>query len=249
MDSRLIRCWRLAGLLTVVFLIVTLRPACAMHLAEGILPIPWALAWFAVAAPFFLVALAGLRRRERTDLFYKPFLAMVASAVFVLSCMPIPVPTAGTCSHPCGTGLSAILVGPWMTTLVTTVVLLIQALLLAHGGISTLGADLVSMGIAGGFSGYLVFCTARRLGASLFVAGFLAGLLADWATYATTSLELALALHGDMNTSKLFVTVLIAFIPTQLPLGILEGFLTGGALAFLEKRRPDILSRMGVTAK
>ena len=84
----------------------------------------------------------------------KPLVGLLAAVVFIISCMPIPVPTAGTCSHPCGTAISAILVGPYISVLISTVALLIQALVMAHGGLTTLGADIVSMGVVGSFTGY-----------------------------------------------------------------------------------------------
>ena len=222
------------------------RTAHAMHLAEGILPLPWAALWTAVALPFVALALRLYKRRASDDLFYRPLVAMVAAAVFLISCMPIPVPTAGTCSHPCGTGLGAILIGPWMTILVTVVALLLQAVLLAHGGITTLGADVLSMGIAGSFAGFFSFHVALRLGARPWLAAFFAGLFSDWATYTVTALELASALHGARPFGELFLTVGAAFIPTQLPLGILEGVLSAGAVSFLYRRRRDILERLDV---
>ena len=227
-------------------LLIAPRTAHAMHLAEGILPLPWAALWTAVALPFVAVALRLYKRRAKDDLFYRPLVAMVAAAVFLISCMPIPVPTAGTCSHPCGTGLGAILIGPWMTILVTVVALLLQAVLLAHGGITTLGADVLSMGIAGAFVGFFTFHAALRFGARPWLAAFLAGLLSDWATYTVTALELASALHGARPFGELFLTVGAAFIPTQLPLGILEGVLSAGAVSFLYRRRRDILERLDV---
>jgi cobalt/nickel transport system permease protein len=217
-----------------------------MHLADGILPGRWALLWSAASAPFVAVGLAVLRRREERDAAYRPFVAMVAAAVFLLSCMPVPVPTAGTCSHPCGTALAAILVGPWLTVLVTVAALVLQALFLAHGGFSTLGADVLSMGVAGAFVGWGVFRLGRRAGLSLALAGFAAGVLGDWATYATTSVELATALHGARPVGALFWTVLFAFVPTQLPLGLFEGLLTAGAVTFLWRRRRDLLERLEV---
>ncbi len=169
--------------------------------------------------------------------------------VFIISCMPIPVPTAGTCSHPCGTAMSAIVVGPIMSIFVASIALLLQALFLAHGGLTTWGADIVSMGIAGSFVGYFTFKILKRFNLPLFVCGFAAGLLADWATYMTTSFELASALAGSKPMFPLFTTILVAFIPTQLPLGILEGFLTGGMITFVYKKRPDILISLGVIKK
>jgi cobalt/nickel transport system permease protein len=218
----------------------------AMHLAEGILPLSWAALWTGITLPFVMVALSIYRKRASGDVFYRPLVAMVAAAVFLISCMPIPVPTAGTCSHPCGTGLGAILIGPWMTVLVTVVALLLQALFLAHGGLTTLGADVLSMGVAGSFAGYAAFHGLRRCGVPLWAAAFAAGLLSDWATYAVTALELASALHGARPFHELWLTVVLAFVPTQLPLGILEGALTAGAVSFLYRRRRDILERLQI---
>ncbi len=133
-----------------------------MHLADGILPLPWAAIFTGLALPFVIVALAFFRRRSDRDPRQKPLVAMVAAVVFVLSAMPIPVRFVGTCSHPCGTGLAAILVGPWMTVLVTVVALLLQALFLAHGGFTTLGVDVLSMGVAGAFVGYGAFWLLRQ---------------------------------------------------------------------------------------
>jgi cobalt/nickel transport system permease protein len=160
--------------------------------------------------------------------------------------MPIPVPTAGTCSHPCGTAISAVLLGPFISVLISTVALLIQALVMAHGGLSTLGADIVSMGVVGSFVGYGVFRGLRSLGAGLGLAGFCAGLLTDWATYLTTSMELATGISGDEPFLPLFTKIVVAFVPTQLPLGILEGAMTAGMVLLLHRKRPDLLVKMNV---
>lgn len=221
-------------------------PARAMHLADGILPLGWAALWSAVALVFVAIALARMRTRARADRRTRPLVAMVAALVFLLSCMPIPVPLVGTCSHPCGTGLAALLIGPWLTVLVSVVALLLQALFLAHGGFTTLGADVLSMGIGGAFAGFAVFRLLRRAGAPLGYAAFGAGLLSDWATYGVTSIELATALHGTRPVATSAATIFMAFLPTQLPLGVLEGLLAAGAVRFLALRRPDLLVRLGV---
>jgi cobalt/nickel transport system permease protein len=223
--------------------------AFAMHLTDGVLPGTWCAVWAALTLPFVVIAVQRFQSRRRSDPVSAPLAAMAGAAVFALSCMPIPVPIAGTCSHPCGTGLAAVLLGPWAAVLITVVALAIQALFLAHGGITTFGADVLSMGIAGSFTGYFAFRIARHAGVSLWGAAFLAGLLSDWATYATTAAEIAFGLHGDRSVLSLFVTVVIAFVPTQLPLGILEGFLTGGALTFVHERRPDLLPSLGVAVE
>ncbi len=213
----------------------------AMHITEGILPMPWAGFWFLAAAPFVVWGVQDLNRRSALVPHFKPLVGLVGAAVFIISCMPIPVPTAGTCSHPCGTGLAAILIGPWLTVLITSVALLLQALFLSHGGLTTWGANIFSMGIVGGFVGYGAFRLARRAGLPYLVAAFLAGLCSDWATYAATSMELASALHGDGSFLTMFASIALSFCPTQIPLGIIEGFLSAGALSFIQSRRPEIL--------
>ncbi|MDP3297632.1 MAG: energy-coupling factor ABC transporter permease [Thermodesulfovibrionia bacterium] len=217
-----------------------------MHISEGILPFNWAALWFAVALPFVAYGLYRLKKLSAVDLSFKPLVGLMAAIVFVISCMPIPVPTAGTCSHPGGTAIPAILVGPSISVLVTAVALLIQALFLAHGGLSTWGADIVSMGVMGAFTGFAVFRLLRRFNLSLAVSGFFAGILSDWAIYLTTSVQLASGIRGDEPFTPLFTKIVIAFVPTQLPLGILEGAMTAGMVVLLYKKRPDLLVKMKV---
>lgn len=212
-----------------------------MHISEGILPARWAILWFAVSVPFLFLGLRELRIRGQHNTQLKPMIGLIGAAVFIISCMPIPVPSAGSCSHPCGTGIAAIFIGPLLTVVVTSVALVLQALFLAHGGLTTLGANLASMGIAGAFVGYGSFILVRRMSGRWWIAAFLAGLLSDWATYTLTSFQLATALHGSAPFGKFFLTVLVAFVPTQVPLGILEGFLCVGAYRFILTRRPELL--------
>jgi cobalt/nickel transport system permease protein len=219
-------------------------PAYAMHISEGILPVHWAALWFALAIPFVAWGLRNLRIRSKEEPHLKALVGLVGAAVFVISCMPIPVPTAGTCSHPCGTGMAAILIGPTLTVVVASVALVLQALFLAHGGLTTLGANILSMGVIGAFTGYGIFVVARRFGAPWVVAAFMAGLLSDWAVYAGTSFFLASALHGDGSFATMFLTICVAFVPTQLPLGILEGFLSAGCYSFVHARRPEFLGML-----
>ncbi len=232
--------WGLAGPL------IFADRAYAMHISEGILPFNWAIFWYLLMIPVIAYGLKRLRERSALDLSFKPLLGFMAAVVFVISLLPVPVPTAGTCSHPVGTGISGIILGPTISSLVATVALLLQALLLAHGGLSTLGANVFAMGVIGSFTGYLTFRVMRAFGAGLALSGFLAGLLADWATYFTTALQLALGIRGDAPFLPLFTKILAAFIPTQLPLGILEGAMAAGMLMLLSKKRPDLLFKFKI---
>jgi cobalt/nickel transport system permease protein len=218
-----------------------------MHISEGILPFSWALFWYCASTPFLALGLRTLARRSEADLSCKPLVGMVAAVVFVISCMPIPVPLAGTCSHPCGTGLAAVLLGPALSVVVAAVALLIQALFLSHGGLSTWGANLFSMGVIGSFAGYAAFRGLRMAGFGVVAAAFAAGLMADWATYAGTALIMAAGIKGTSPFWPLAGKIALAFVPTQLPLGIIEGAITAGMVSLLRKKRPDLLARTALT--
>ncbi|MDA8078840.1 MAG: energy-coupling factor ABC transporter permease [Nitrospiraceae bacterium] len=238
----------IGGTLTLlVFLhLLAASEACAMHISEGILPYQWAVFWYAVSAPFVAYGLHRLNVISKEDLSFKPLVGLLTAVVFIISCMPVPVPIAGTASHPCGTGISGILLGPSISVLIASAALLLQALFLSHGGLSTLGANIFSMGVIGSFSGFVVFRSLRTCRVNLPLAGFAAGIIADWATYAGTSAELAAGIRGDASFFPLFSRILIAFIPTQLPLGLLEGVMTAGMMSLLYRKRPDLLVKMRI---
>lgn len=219
--------------------------AFAMHIADGLLPASWAGLWFAIVAPFWLWGIREVRRLNSQSPYARPLLGLLGAAVFVISCLPVPVPFAGTCSHPCGAALAAIFLGPALTVVVSSVVLLLQALFLAHGGFTTLGANMFSMGVAGAFVGYGVYRLALRLHWGLGLAAFLAGLAADWITYATASFQLAIALHSDGSFLSMFLGMLVGFMPTQIPLGIVEGLITAGACLFIKRRKPELFNLRG----
>ena len=215
--------------------------AWAMHISDGVLPASWAAVWYLTAAPFVAMGLRRLTQESAQSIHFKPLLGLTGAAVFIISCMPVPIPVVGATAHPCGAGLAAILLGPWLTALIASVALTLQALFLAHGGLTTLGANTLSMGVFGGFTGYAVFHLGLRLGAGPWASAFAAGLLSDWATYAGTSAFMAMALSDNGNGFHMFLAILAAFSPTQVPLGLLEGFITAGAYTFIMRRRPDIL--------
>lgn len=225
--------------LALAFILLLPTPAYAMHIAEGILPANWAALWF---VPAIIVVGIGTYLIKKQSTGMVPLLGLAGAAIFLISVFPIPVPIAGTSSHPAGTPLGAILVGPFASAVLGAIALLLQALFLAHGGLSTWGANIVSMAVVGSFVGYGAFFLFRKLGVSVFVAAFAAGLFGDWATYAVTAFELASALHGSATVGGMFVTIVIAFAPTQLPLGILEGLFTGGVAAAIYQRRPELVS-------
>lgn len=196
-----------------------------MHIMEGFLPVGWAIFWFAVSIPFWVIGFNRIRRTMTEKPESRLLLGMTGAFAFVLSALKIPSVT-GSSSHPTGTGLGAILFGPFEMVILGTIVLLFQAILLAHGGLTTLGANSFSMAIAGPFVAYGVwkFLKGRT---SDNVAIFIAAALANLITYVVTSLQLALAypdaVSGVMGSFIKFGTI---FAVTQIPLAISEGILT-----------------------
>jgi cobalt/nickel transport system permease protein len=197
-----------------------------MHIMEGFLPPAHAAAWTAAAVPFVIAGSRRISRVLRENPQAKLLLASSGAFAFVLSALKIPSVT-GSCSHPTGTGLGAVLFGPSVMAVLGTIVLLFQALLLAHGGITTLGANVFSMAIVGPWVAYAVFRGIRPLSGSLAVAVFFAAMLGDLATYLTTSVQIALAFPDPASGfSGALVKFTSIFALTQIPLAIIEGLLT-----------------------
>ncbi len=161
------------GLAAAVLLIIVPQEAFAMHIMEGFLPPMWALAWWLLFLPCLWYGLVRLRRIVQEESNQKVLLALCGAFIFVLSALKIPSVT-GSCSHPTGVGLAVILFGPGVVAVLGAIVLLFQALLLAHGGLTTLGANGMSMAVIGPMVGYLVWKLACRAGIRRDVGVFLA---------------------------------------------------------------------------
>lgn len=117
--------------------------ASAMHIMEGYLPAGWCIAWGALCIPFLVAGAVSLKRKIAYQGKVKLLIALCAAFVFIISSLKIPSVT-GSCSHATGTGLGAILFGPSIMSVLGIIVLLFQAILLAHGGLTTLGANTFS---------------------------------------------------------------------------------------------------------
>jgi cobalt/nickel transport system permease protein len=217
-----------------------------MHIMEGFLPWQWCLVWWALALPCLVFGIYRLKRVLDADREALPLLGVTGGFIFILSSLKLPSVT-GSCSHPTGTGLSAICFGPWITSIVCAIVLLFQSLFLAHGGLSVLGANIVSMGIVGPFIGYAVYRALRDTNVSIYLTVFLATALADMFTYITTSLELALAYPAETGgIASSFILFMGIFAITQVPLAVVEGIILALVFKYIVLLKPDILIRMKI---
>lgn len=215
--------------------------ALGMHISEGILTPKWSATWYALSLPVLALCILNLTAYIRRDRSKAPLYGLIGALIFIISLLPIPVPISGTCSHPCGTPLGAIVAGPPVSILMGAIALLFQALFFAHGGLSTWGANVFSMAVVGSLVGYGIYKAARRSGLDSFPSAFLAGFLGDLAVYLVTALQLSLSLQMEIGIWRGWGTLFVAFLPTQLPLAVLEGLVTGGIVVYMLRREPSLL--------
>jgi cobalt/nickel transport system permease protein len=218
-----------------------------MHIMEGFLPPMWCIIWFIVAIPFWVVGLMRISKLVREKPESRLMLGLAGAFAFVLSALKIPSVT-GSSSHPTGTGLGAIMFGPAVMSVLGGIVLLFQALLLAHGGLTTLGANTVSMAIVGPVIAWLIWKGLRgHISTGLVV--FLAAAFADLFTYVTTSIQLALAYPDPVGGFfASFGKFLVVFAVTQIPLAIAEGMLTVLIFNALRANAPDEMEALTAQA-
>lgn len=218
----------------------------AMHIAEGFLPINWAAFWWIVMLPFFILGLRSINKTVKDNANLKMLLALAGAFAFVLSALKIPSVT-GSSSHPTGVGLGAILFGPAAMSVLGVIVLIFQALLLAHGGLTTLGANAFSMAVVGPFVAYGIYRGLQKLGSSRGLCVFFATAMGNLFTYFTTALQLALAFpsaQGGIITS--IAKFLGIFAVTQIPLAISEGLLTAMVFNLLTKYSSKELKQLAI---
>ena len=209
-----------------------------MHISDGILSPQWVLFWFAISAIFIALGLRIINKRIREDPSYLPRISLIGAVVFVISVWHIPIPVTGSSSHPVGTPLAAMIIGPFATVVISVIALFFQAFV-AHGGLTTLGTNTFSMGIVGAFFGYLVYRLLKNISPLWFSAG-MAAFIGSILTYLTTALQLALSLNPG-NVMYYWKLYSIGFIPTQIPLAVAEFAFTGYAITYISQTRDDVI--------
>lgn len=221
------------------------RAAYAMHIMEGFLPPFWAGFWFVVVLPFWALGIRRINRLIAEKPETRLLLGFAAAFAFVLSALKIPSVT-GSSSHPTGTGLGTILFGPLVMSVLGSIVLLFQALLIAHGGLTTLGANAFSMAVVGPFVAWLIWKGLHDR-APIWLTVFLAAAMADLFTYVITSVQLALAYPDAVGGfAASFVKFGAIFAVTQIPLAISEGVLTVLIFNALQTSAQTELQSLGV---
>jgi len=209
-----------------------------MHVPDGFLDAPTSITTGAIAVAGVAVAL----RKARTELDDRtaPMAGLVAAFIFAGQMMNFPV-GAGTSGHLLGGALAAVLVGPWTGALCLSVVLLVQSLFMADGGVTALGTNIVLMALAGCFIGYAVFRALRwvlpsRLGSVAPAAGIAAFVSVPLVAVVFT---LLFALGGTDAIDA--GDVLAAMVGWHVLIGIGEGLVTGLVVGAVVGSRPDLV--------
>lgn len=225
-----------------------------MHITEGVLTGPSFLITNAIGAALVVKGAMAMQEFSKDKAQRKPLLGMAGAFVFFVSLIHLPAFGGLTCSHPCGTPLAGILLGPWVAVGLAACSMLLQALFFAHGGISTLGANTITLGLMGAGTGWLSFKLCRKLGLSIGVSAGIGGLVGDVMTYAMNIVILGahfayVAPHPQYSFWGYAKALTLAYLPVQGPLAIGEMLVTGYAVKSIYEQRPEVLESLGVTAK
>jgi len=217
-----------------------------MHIMEGFLPWQWCIVWWIIALPFLIMGIIELQAMMKKDREYLPLLGVCGAFIFILSALKLPSVT-GSCSHPTGTGLSTMCFGVFITSIIGGIVLLFQALVLAHGGLSVLGANICSMAIGGPVAGYVVYRLLKNTKMNIYFTVFIVAAVADLVTYIITSFELALAYPAQVGgVTASFSAFFVIFAITQIPLAIVEGCVLALVFKYVIELKPELVIRLNV---
>lgn len=203
----------------------------AMHIPDGFIPL-WESGIFWVISLIFLsmsLRWASKEMNEKTV----PLFTALAAGIFAIQAMNMPIPW-GTSGHMVGAALTAIVFdSPWAAVLMLALVLIVQGLFFADGGLIVMGANIFNMGVVGGFVGYYLFKALKKTNfhAAVFVAGWAATFLAALAC----TVELAIAGTFPIDLGIQFMGLYHAVI------GIIEGLMTAIVVGYLASARPDLV--------
>jgi cobalt/nickel transport system permease protein len=197
-----------------------------MHIAEGYLPPLHALSWWLVSLPFLRSGVKQSVAICKQDSSNRLQFGLAAAFTLTLTSLRLPS-VAGSCSHPTGIGLAIALFPPGAMAAIGFVVLLLQAVLLAHGGLTTLGANLMSMAVAGPWAAYFCMKLSRKLGITRDWSIALAVMAGNLVTYSVTSFQLALVFPDPhFGVAGALIKFLGVFAITQIPVSMVEAIVT-----------------------
>jgi cobalt/nickel transport system permease protein len=216
-------------------LLSTVQP---MHIPDGFLSVLVSVILWIISIGMITAAL----RKVKNELGDRevPLMGVLAAAIFAGQMLNFSV-TGGTSGHLLGAAIATILLGPWTAVLVMTCVVSVQALLFQDGGVLALGANIFNMGVVGVFVSYAVFKLMQKLLSKVTWGLLVSGFVAAWTSIFIASLACALELAVS-GTSPANIAV-PAMGAIHALIGVGEGLITVGALAFLFATRKDLFEK------
>lgn len=207
-----------------------------MHIPDGFLDTKTLISTAVVAGG--AVSYGIKKANEKLGEKQVPLLGLTAAFIFAAQMLNFPV-AGGTSGHFLGAVLAAILLGPWMACLVMTVVLAIQCLGFADGGLTALGANVFNMGVVGGIVCYYIFLAIRRILPKTKSSYLSAVAIVSWFSLVVSSSFCAVELAVS-GTSPLTVA-LPAMAGVHMLIGIGEAIITVGVVSLVLASRPDLV--------
>ncbi|RPI40155.1 MAG: cobalt transporter CbiM [Methanoregulaceae archaeon] len=204
-----------------------------MHIPDAFIPIPQGAVYWLIALVFIALSLRWARNEMNEEKI--PLIAVLAAGIFALQSFNLPV-SMGTSGHLVGGALAAIILGsPFAAVFILTLVLIVQGVLFGDGGITTMGANILNMGVIGGFVGFYTFKGLMAATKNVNIAAFAAAWLACLIPALACAVELSVADMFPLSGGLIAMGLYHALI------GIIEGFVTVVAVKLIVTARPDIV--------
>jgi cobalt/nickel transport system permease protein len=212
-----------------------------MHIPDAFIPIPQAAVYWIIALIFLAMAIRWAKNEMNEDKI--PLIAVLAAGIFALQGFNLPV-TMGTSGHLVGGALAAIVLGsPFAAVFILSLVLIIQGIVFGDGGITTMGANIINMGVIGGFIGYYSFLGMKKIINNTYISAAVAAWLACLVPAFACAVEMFFAGTFPLIPGLVAMGIYHAII------GIIEGLVTAAVIYLLASARPDLLeSSMGAVA-
>jgi len=204
-----------------------------MHIPDAFIPIPQGIVYWIIALVFLALALKWAKDEMNEQKL--PLVAVLAAGIFALQSFNLPV-SMGTSGHLVGGALAAIVLGsPFAAIFILALVLIVQGVLFGDGGLTTMGANIINMGVIGGFVGFYTFKGLMRVTKSVPIAGFAAAWLACAIPALAAAVEMYLAGTFPLIEGLIAMGIYHAII------GVIEGFVTIAAIYLISSARPDLV--------
>ncbi|MDD1705858.1 MAG: cobalt transporter CbiM [Methanoregulaceae archaeon] len=205
-----------------------------MHIPDAFIPLPQAAVYWIIALIFIALSLRWARKELSDEKI--PLVAILAAGIFAIQAVNIPIPW-GTSGHMMGAALAAIVLGsPFAAVFILTLVLIVQGVLFGDGGLTVMGANIINMGVIGGFFGYYSYRGFYPIFKSPYAPAFIAGWLSLFIAALACAVEMAMAGTFPLGLGLFSMGLYHAVI------GIIEGGITAFAIYLIATARPDIMA-------